>query len=651
MVTANGHQYDGQEQGEGVMVEKGVKVETGAGEFGAILAGEIARAGGELLPAPGMEGAIGTTMFDVPGSEDGSVTVVLPDNNIARAPSQALLRIASLDGRRYLGMVTSGPFVEPDSLRGDSPMLTAVAVRGGQFRPPYHGRVQVTILGEEIIEEGDEPDLITLGPPRLRPLPGSPVFPLSEDEAAQVFHARGDIRLGLSVGYEGLEIGVPSTDKAVLPRHVAILGSTGSGKSTTVSNFSTQAQKANMAVVVLDVEGEYVAMHEPTEDRQMVSRLKKRGLPHTALPEDDTSVYCLAGRETANPEHPHLRRFSLSFERLSPYTVVEIAGMNEPQAERYWYAYSIAKTLMREVGIFPTKGGSADLLKEQEAEIQRLDEFDRAYPKLTLSFMIDVVEACLAQVNKTPFTPFDLRLASADGEAAINTHIKGRAKEIPGNAASWGKVRSLLWRLKRGGVFDRPARDGAPALDYSTLITPSHVSLFDLSDAGMTELSNLVIADTLRGIQEAQDAAYRAYEEDKKTNPQAPLPPRVVVIIEEAHEFLAAERIEKMDVLFRQVATIAKRGRKRWMSLVFVTQLPQHLPRQVLGLVNGFVLHKITDPLVISSLQRMIPGIDESLWRRLPALAPGQAIVSFPHMAQPLLVAMDPTPVKLRMID
>jgi uncharacterized protein len=128
-------------------------------------------------------------------------------------------------------------------------------------------------------------------------------------------------------------------------------------------------------------------------------------------------------------------------------------------------------------------------------------------------------------------------------------------------------------------------------------------------------------------------------------------PARVLVIIEEAHEFLSAERIEKMPILFQQVAKIAKRGRKRWMGLVFVTQLPQHLPRQLFGLVNSYILHKITDPQVVSTLHRTVSGIDESLWNRLSGLAPGQAVVSFPHMTRPLLVSIDPTPAKLRMVD
>ena len=109
--------------------------------------------------------------------------------------------------------------------------------------------------------------------------------------------------------------------------------------------------------------------------------------------------------------------------------------------------------------------------------------------------------------------------------------------------------------------------------------------------------------------------------------------------------------VEQMPVLFDQVAKIAKRGRKRWLGLVFVTQLPQHLPDEVLGLINNFVLHKISDGGVVDRLRKSISGIDKSQWSMLPGLAPGQALVSLTSMARPLLVSVDPTPCKLRYVE
>jgi hypothetical protein len=106
-----------------------------------------------------------------------------------------------------------------------------------------------------------------------------------------------------------------------------------------------------------------------------------------------------------------------------------------------------------------------------------------------------------------------------------------------------------------------------------------------------------------------------------------------------------------MPILYQQVERIARRGRKRWLGLAFVTQLPQHLPDEVLGLINNYILHKIGDAGVISRLKRSLGIVDDSLWLKLPSLAPGQALVSMGSFTRPLLINIDPTPYKLRMVE
>jgi uncharacterized protein len=619
---------------------------------------DVERAGGEVPVEPDRAGAIGATMFDLPGSEDHSVTVLLPQEAAQRAPSQTLVRIKSRgDGRSYLGMVTAGPFAEPDTLRADSHLLVTVTARGGVYLPPYHGRIQVTILGEELADG-------TLAPPRLRPLPNSPVLALSDDESAKVLRTHGDLRLGLVVGYKHVVVNVPSDHKGVLPRHLAVLGTTGGGKSTTVAGLVRQAQQAGMAVVLLDVEGEYTHLHEPADDATMRAALAERGLAPAGVPADRMDLYHLVGRETTNPEHPRARPFSLQFARLSPYAAMEILGLTEPQEQRFLKAYDIAKELLRDLGIFPQKEAGPDERARQERLALELDEFERGYPRLTLSFLMDVVAACRVHAERSGgdgsrskkraaddeppalcgFSAFNPVLRTPEGAAALRKRL--HTMDVPGHAISWRALLGRLSRLNRLRVFDTPR---VKPLVYKELLRPGAVSVIDLSDSGASELNNLVIADLLRGVQEAQEKAYRDYEKAKGT--AAAPPTRVLVVIEEAHEFLSAEKVEKMPILFEQLARIGKRGRKRWLSLAFVTQLPAHLPRQVLGLVNSFILHKLSDPLVVAQLRKTVPGIDESLWSRLTGLAPGQALVSFPHLARPLLVAIDPAPCKLRMVD
>ena len=75
-----------------------------------------------------------------------------------------------------------------------------------------------------------------------------------------------------------------------------------------------------------------------------------------------------------------------------------------------------------------------------------------------------------------------------------------------------------------------------------------------------------------------------------------------------AHEFLSAERVRRMPNLFGTVSRIARRGRKRWLGLALVSQHPQHLPDELLGLLNGYVVHRLNDANTIGRLRRSIGG-------------------------------------------
>jgi uncharacterized protein len=583
--------------------------------------------GGEWEPPKERLGSIGATMFDLPSSSDGTVVVLLPKENIEQTPRQSLVRIKSLgDERSYLGAVVEGPFAEPNGLRGDAPIIVSTTVQGGLFLPKYHGRIHVQLMGEEV--DG------SIIPHRRRPLPNSPVFVLSPDETAQILGLAGEIRLGIADGYEEMEVNVPK-QKSVLPRHIGILGTTGGGKSTTVSGQIAQYQKAGIATIILDTEGEYTAINEPTNSSKMQAALRRRGLSAKGI--DNTHLYHLVGRDTANDKHPRCHEFTLDFSELSPYTVKEILDLTEAQERRFFQTYDLCKKLFRDLKIYPAN-------KQEQEEAQTLDEFDTGYPKVTLSHLIDIAGACLKVSGaKDPdaLTITDLELFNPvfKGKSQVLQAVKASS---PDQEISWRALLGKFWQLKRLGIFDN--RD-AKSINYQEMLQPSRVSIVDLSDLESAIERNLVIAQLLRNIQVQQDLNYQ----DAIAKNQSPTP--TMVLIEEAHEFLSTERIKKMPMLFQQVARIAKRGRKRWLGLVFITQLPQHLPDEVLGLINNWILHKISDSTVVSRLRRSVSGIDDSLWNQLPALAPGQAIVSFTSMARPLQVTIDPTPCKLLMID
>lgn len=583
-------------------------------------------AGGPYSLPLELQGSIGRTMFDSPSSTDGTITVLLPKENIEQVPSQSMLRIKSADKKVYVAVVTSGPFAEPDGMRADSPGLVVSAVQHGIFLPNYHGRVQVEILGEET-QDG----LIT---PRRRPLPNSPVFPVPDDEMTQLLRSRGAVRLGVATGHPEVQIRVPADDKSVLPRHVGVLGTTGGGKTTTVANMIGELQKTDTAVILFDTEGEYTTLNEKGDDPAMQAARVARGLDVYDIP--DTTVYHLVGRDTANPAHPQLRSFGLKFSTLSPWALKEILDLSDAQETRFLEAYDLTKDVLRQLEIFPSR----DSRDDDERRALEVDELEEGWPSMTLPHLLYVASGMTDKANKRDTEPF---MRPPPGFQGRWDHIKRLIVQAePKQQISWRALMSRLYRLNRLSIFDQPEVDEP---DYSEMLRPGNVTVIDLSDLESPTIRNLAIAQILQSLQRHRDESYAQASSDGVSLSLA------MILIEEAHEFLSTERIRQMPVLFQQVARLARRGRKRWLGLGFITQLPQHLPDEVLALVNNWILHKVQDVNTINRLRRVIPGVDEAMWRSMPAQPPGEAVVSFTHLKRPVTVSMDAAPCKLRMVE
>ncbi|HZH78888.1 MAG TPA: ATP-binding protein, partial [Archangium sp.] len=400
---------------------------------------------------------------------------------------------------------------------------------------------------------------------------------------------------------------------------------------------------------------------QATDEPTMLAALTRRGQVPEGVKE--LHIHHLAGRDTRNRHHKHRHRFALNFSSLSPHAIAEILEMTDAQQERFHKAYEVTKLLLEEFKIFPKT-------PEEQQQLLELDDLSTGYPRMTLQHLLDVVSAYMYALSSEGKAESK---AKAKGASRQTQLLPGESTEEPAaevapsqgpqlfsefkqyqhrvlarvnehmirNEVSWRALFGRLLRLRRLKIFDV----GAPGVDYDSMLTPGRVSVIDLSDTDSPQLNNLVIADILRGLEERQEErCQQAQEQNRPVDP-------ALIIIEEAHEFLSASRIAQMKVLFEQVARIAKRGRKRWLGLVFVTQLPQHLPNEVLGLLNNFIIHKMTDSTVISRMQKSVGGIDESLWGRVPRLAPGQAIASFSSFKRPLMITVDPAPVKRLLVD
>lgn len=467
--------------------------------------------------------------------------------------------------REYIGRVVSGPFFFPD--------LPQPEMNGADAGT----RGPASALGRRIVSEVEIVGELANDQVRAaqrRPAPGATVVALDNQVTERLLGCGGDMRLGCLSGRDSVLFHLRSQSKGVLPRNVGIFGTVGSGKSNAAQVLVEEATAQGWAAVVVDVEGEYVAMDAPSDVPEIADVLKPFDRQAAGLP--DFTVYHPAG---CPGQQTGAEFFCL---RLADFETAIIAEILET---------SLAERNALYEGIEYLQNQFRARTNQQETWFDMLDPSPQA---------------------KLPFTLSKLRDRAAERGSRSTDQI-----DFVGLA-------SRLQRLQHTGTFDQFR---LPSIDAKRLIQPGRVSVFDVS-AATDAVQNLVTADLLRKL----FAAKIAY---------ADLAPTLLVI-EEAHTFLSRDRVNTSRATLQMLRNVARRGRKRWLSLVFVSQQPGHLPPELFELCNTRIVHNLRSLQNLEALMTTAGDIDQSLWERCPLLGVGEAIISSPQLTRPVVVHIRP---------
>jgi hypothetical protein len=590
--------------------------------------------------------------FDPPvGAQNNLVEALVHRDDLDRVHRGLYVSIASGDGRLYVGRIVEGPYYDPDALSRDSTPTRFIILNQGQGQgkatvgrgegrtlalPEYHARAQVEILGEQLDGE--------LQGANRRPRPASPVHPFDSAQMEDILHLRGNIRLGLLDGYGDVYVQLDGDDKGVLPRNLLTVGTIGSGKSNTCQVVVEETLAAGYAQIVVDPEGEYVFMDQATRARGAAEALAPYGRVPAGVP--SITVY---RPPLATSMRPGAVPFSVPFDSLPADLVSELIEMTPAQETRFTFLYDQAVRLLRK---------ERELAGERvESVLTRNGDLDlsRGYPGITLDLLLSMLDqeldyyawkqenkpggkAAAAGSRKRPTTGAE----SGGGEAADDPEPGPEPMKIychqlalpplvadQYDVASYGALRKKLRELRLYGIFDRA---DAPPLDMEALTKPGHLSVLDMSDAPGQQVVNIIIADLLSRMYHYKLGLTEAQNSRRK----------VVITIEEAHGFVSRERQDRMAQTLDQLRRIARRGRKRWLVLHFVTQSPQHLPPELYELANNKVIHQVTGAENLRVLKAAAGGVAEGVWDDVPALGRGRAVIVSSQYPHPLVARIRP---------
>ncbi len=431
---------------------------------------------------------------------------------------------------------------------------------------------------------------------------GDPVHAVTEENLRTIYgqSGLGYVSVGRLSSAENIEVRI-SLDKLVT-RHCAVLGSTGSGKSTLVSNLiqtivrksGERADYPAARILMLDIHGEY---GRPLKGVAEVFRIdpnidegeKILSVPYWALEADDILDFGMGNLSDNQRIAVYDAILELKASVLEKTGFIGVTDqtltVDTPipySLKKLWY-----KLIHFETRTFrDSQRTEAALLNEGDPEDLVPPNYD---PPTTL--------------NTAPF---------------LNQRAHGIRRQL-------GTMRSRLLDHKydfllHPGVWE-PNLEGETQKDLDELLAEwlGHerpVTVLDLSDVP-SDVLNRLIGAILNIIYESLFWSRRKIEGGVKR----PL----LIVLEEAHRYLSAT---SQDVAQRVVRRIVKEGRKYGIGAMVISQRPSEIDETILSQCGTYIALRLSNQTdrsrVRSTLAENLSGIVEML----PVLRTGEAIIT-----------------------
>jgi len=390
------------------------------------------------------------------------------------------------------------------------------------------------------------------------PFPDAPVFPASSDDMRQLYAADDRANIEIGTVYPTNDIRGALYVDAMLGKHFALLGSTGTGKSTSAAlilhRICELAPQGH--IVMIDPHGEYSAAFKSNGALYDVTNL--------AMP------YWLMNFE----EHCEVFLTTQGNERQGDADILAKCLLAARAKSRA--AEGIAKLTVDS----PIPYLLSDLTTIITAEMGKLDKAGENAPYMRLKTKIDEIKA----------DPRYTFMFSGMMVADTMADFLGRIFRLPG--------------------------DGKP------------ISIIDVSGVP-SDITSVVVAVLSRMVFD--------YAIWSRNEPQRP----ILLVCEEAHRYVPAERDAHKNSVGKILGRIAKEGRKYGVSLGLITQRPSDLAEGVLSQCGTIIAMRLNNDRDQAFVKAAMPEGARGFLDTIPALRNRECIICGEGVSIPVRVAMD----------
>ncbi|MBO1514083.1 anti-phage-associated helicase HerA [Metabacillus bambusae] len=411
-----------------------------------------------------------------------------------------------------------------------------------------------------------------------------------------------------------VEIKVPVNGDKFFNKHIAIVGSTGSGKSHTISSLLQKAVKAkegefsvnNSHIILFDIHSEYKSAFP---DANIIG-IDNLTLPYWLLNSEELEELFL---DTEANDHNQRNIFK---EAIVNNRKLKLGGTPE-EREKIHFDSPVFFDLNEVLNYVSHRN------KEKKVTSNDIVWEDQNGDKFVFN-------------EESQHRLFNEELKPA-GTAATGMN---------------GKLINFINRLENkinDKRFDFLLGEGSKSISFEDTLKmllgysdgkKTNVTIIDLSGVPFEVLS-ITVSLISRIIFEYGYYYKRLRCElnpEEKINNDVP----ILLVFEEAHKYVPNSDLLKFRSSKKSIERIAKEGRKYGVTLLFASQRPSELSETIFSQCNNFIAMRLTNPNDQTFVKKLLPDTLGNLIDKLPSLKAGEALLIGESVVIPSLVQIDP---------
>jgi len=460
----------------------------------------------------------------------------------------------------------------------------------------------------------------------LLPVPTEPVFPADKDTLDKLFAEDADYQFPLGQLSLNRATAMKIHGDRFFSKHIAIVGSTGSGKSCTVARIlhdvvgiadeknTSIGKQNNSHVVIFDIHDEYTAAF--TLQKEQNFTLNRLDIDSLKLPywlmnsEELESMFIESNEQNSyNQVSQFKQAVILNKERHNP-------GIKEMTYDTPVYfsiteVYRYIENVNREM-IGREDGENKPKLLDGTLVEDRKDHY------------FDKIQTFVPQSQSKGF-----KATNGPFNGEFNRFVSRLETKLTDK-----RLRFLLQPAKPDGSPFRTEDFEQIMKQFVGYLNKANVTIVDLSGIPFEVLSITVSLISRLIFDFCFHYSKLRHERDALND----VP--VMIICEEAHNYIPQEDDAAYRSSRKSLERVAKEGRKYGLSLMVVSQRPSEVSETIFAQCNNFLALRLTNNADQNYVKRLFPDNSSGITDILPNLAPGECVVVGDAVLLPAVIQM-----------